>query len=383
MHFNIAAQPVATKEVLEATRRRRHRGRGGEGRRRAGARERGSVRRAARPNHEREGAREARAGSRRRTLALLRRGDRPRGARSVGSDLRAALITELGRPPTVGEAPEPAGASLEVLAAPLNPLDRAVAAGKFYGGHPALPYVPGCECVGRVGRRADRLDLRRWARACPERRDGRAGGARSGRRRGAGRRRPGCSRRHSESPGSPAGCRSRGVRRSGRTTACSCSARPAPSERSRFRLARLLGAATRRRGRPRPEAARARARARRRRGGTARRRLRRAHLRLRPAVRRAARAGRRRRRAGSADRPARPGGGADSDASVGRDPGQAARAVRLLGLRRARRTCSRSTTRGWSGTRSPARSRSTSSGSGSTRSARPGTVPASSSSCSQ
>ena len=36
-----------------------------------------------------------------------------------------------------------------MLAAPLNPLDLAVAAGRFYGGHPPLPYVPGCECVGR------------------------------------------------------------------------------------------------------------------------------------------------------------------------------------------------------------------------------------------
>jgi NADPH:quinone reductase len=63
--------------------------------------------------------------------------------------VRAALITELGRPPEVGQAPEPAGEGIEVLAAPLNPLDRAVAAGQFYGGHPALPYVPGCECVGR------------------------------------------------------------------------------------------------------------------------------------------------------------------------------------------------------------------------------------------
>ena len=63
--------------------------------------------------------------------------------------MRAALISELGRPPTVGEAPEPAGESLEVLAAPLNPLDRSVAAGQFYGGHPTLPYVPGCEFVGR------------------------------------------------------------------------------------------------------------------------------------------------------------------------------------------------------------------------------------------
>ena len=63
--------------------------------------------------------------------------------------MRAALVAELGRPPQVGEAPEPAGESREVLAAPLNPLDRAVAAGSFYGGHPPLPYVPGCECVGR------------------------------------------------------------------------------------------------------------------------------------------------------------------------------------------------------------------------------------------
>jgi NADPH:quinone reductase len=63
--------------------------------------------------------------------------------------LRAALITELGRRPEVGEAPEPEGETIEVLAAALNPLDHAVAAGRFYGGHPPLPFVPGCECVGR------------------------------------------------------------------------------------------------------------------------------------------------------------------------------------------------------------------------------------------
>jgi NADPH2:quinone reductase len=63
--------------------------------------------------------------------------------------LQAALITELGRLPQVGEAPEPDGESLEVLAAPLNPIDLAVANGLFYGGHPPLPYVPGCEFVGR------------------------------------------------------------------------------------------------------------------------------------------------------------------------------------------------------------------------------------------
>src|SRR5687767_12485124 len=63
--------------------------------------------------------------------------------------MRAALVTELGRPPQVGEAPEPEGETLEVLAAALNPVDYAVAAGRFYGGHPPLPFVPGCECVGR------------------------------------------------------------------------------------------------------------------------------------------------------------------------------------------------------------------------------------------
>ena len=49
----------------------------------------------------------------------------------------------------MGEAPEPPGEALEVLAAPINPLDRAVAAGIFYGGSPPLPYIPGSECVGR------------------------------------------------------------------------------------------------------------------------------------------------------------------------------------------------------------------------------------------
>ena len=56
-----------------------------------------------------------------------------------------------------------------------------------------------------------------------------------GRRRGTGRRRPGASRVRSGSPVSPAGCRSPGGRRSARTTACSCSARPDASGRSRSR----------------------------------------------------------------------------------------------------------------------------------------------------
>ena len=61
--------------------------------------------------------------------------------------MRAAQIAELGGSPTLVELEE-AGAT-EVLAVALNPLDLAVAAGRFYGGHPPLPYVPGCEAVAR------------------------------------------------------------------------------------------------------------------------------------------------------------------------------------------------------------------------------------------
>lgn len=68
--------------------------------------------------------------------------------------MRAAVVRELGRPPELAEVPEPAPAEgealVEVLATPLNPIDIAVGAGRFYGGHPELPYVPGCECVGRL-----------------------------------------------------------------------------------------------------------------------------------------------------------------------------------------------------------------------------------------
>jgi NADPH:quinone reductase len=68
--------------------------------------------------------------------------------------LRAALITELGRLPEIGEAPDPVRgggeALIRVLAVPLNPIDVNFGAGRFYGGSPALPYVPGCECVGSV-----------------------------------------------------------------------------------------------------------------------------------------------------------------------------------------------------------------------------------------
>jgi NADPH2:quinone reductase len=63
--------------------------------------------------------------------------------------VRAAQVVELGSPPKPVEI-EGTG-SVEILAVALNPLDLAVAAGRFYGGHPPLPYVPGCEAIGRSG----------------------------------------------------------------------------------------------------------------------------------------------------------------------------------------------------------------------------------------
>lgn len=64
--------------------------------------------------------------------------------------LRAAVIRELGALAEVGEVAEPAGESVEVLAAPINPIDVAVSRGALAIGHPELPYVPGCEAVGRT-----------------------------------------------------------------------------------------------------------------------------------------------------------------------------------------------------------------------------------------
>ena len=67
--------------------------------------------------------------------------------------MRAARILEVGAEPAAAEVDEPTANGrelVEVLAVALNPLDLAVAAGRFYGGHPPLPYVPGCEAVART-----------------------------------------------------------------------------------------------------------------------------------------------------------------------------------------------------------------------------------------
>ena len=71
----------------------------------------------------------------------------------IGDDasVKAAVIREVGASPEVGTAPEPVGEAIDVLAAPINPIDLAVSRGLLASGHPELPYVPGCEAVGRTG----------------------------------------------------------------------------------------------------------------------------------------------------------------------------------------------------------------------------------------
>ena len=67
--------------------------------------------------------------------------------------MRAAVIERYGEPPVLRDVPEPTvdGATLvEVIAAPLNPVDLSIASGKFYAGSPPTPYVPGGEGIGRL-----------------------------------------------------------------------------------------------------------------------------------------------------------------------------------------------------------------------------------------
>jgi NADPH2:quinone reductase len=62
--------------------------------------------------------------------------------------LRAAQIAALKEPPRVVELDDVDGIRIEAVS--LNPLDIAIGSGIFYGGHPPLPYVPGCEAAGRT-----------------------------------------------------------------------------------------------------------------------------------------------------------------------------------------------------------------------------------------
>jgi NADPH:quinone reductase-like Zn-dependent oxidoreductase len=63
--------------------------------------------------------------------------------------MRAAHVEQLSSAPRCVALDDADG--LQVAAVALNPLDLAVAGGSFYGGHPPLPYIPGCEAVARTG----------------------------------------------------------------------------------------------------------------------------------------------------------------------------------------------------------------------------------------
>ena len=63
--------------------------------------------------------------------------------------MRAARISELGTLPELVDVDADA-ASVEVVAAPINPIDLAVSRGLYLAGHPELPYIPGCEAVVRT-----------------------------------------------------------------------------------------------------------------------------------------------------------------------------------------------------------------------------------------
>ncbi|PKH38983.1 NADPH2:quinone reductase [Nocardioides alpinus] len=66
----------------------------------------------------------------------------------------AAFIDAPGAEPRLGELVLPARAAgttlVEVVAAPLNPLDLAIASGSFHSMRHETAYVPGSECVGTV-----------------------------------------------------------------------------------------------------------------------------------------------------------------------------------------------------------------------------------------
>jgi NADPH:quinone reductase-like Zn-dependent oxidoreductase len=69
--------------------------------------------------------------------------------------MRAAVVNELGRAPRPGELADPtlgdADVLVEIEAAPLNPIDLAIVAGRNPAGHPPLPFLPGCRGLVRRG----------------------------------------------------------------------------------------------------------------------------------------------------------------------------------------------------------------------------------------
>jgi NADPH:quinone reductase-like Zn-dependent oxidoreductase len=70
------------------------------------------------------------------------------------TDIRAAIIDAPGAEPRLGSVvlpPRTPGTTLvAVIAAPVNPLDLAIASGTFHSARHDAPYVPGSECAGTV-----------------------------------------------------------------------------------------------------------------------------------------------------------------------------------------------------------------------------------------
>ena len=133
--------------------------------------------------------------------------------------MRAALIREVGAscPSRARRTRRGGDDVVEVLAAPINPIDLAVSRGVLATGHPELPYVPGCE-VGGSERPTAALVWIFGGGARPHRERRRSPSGRRSATRIAiddpGGRRSGARGRRSESPGSRAGCRSPGAPRS-------------------------------------------------------------------------------------------------------------------------------------------------------------------------
>jgi NADPH2:quinone reductase len=72
---------------------------------------------------------------------------------TVAPSVRAAVLEAIGAEPQLTERPSPVAGDgeevVDVLAVALNPVDLAIGGGRFYAGHPALPYVLGHEAVVR------------------------------------------------------------------------------------------------------------------------------------------------------------------------------------------------------------------------------------------
>ncbi|MFJ8748756.1 zinc-binding alcohol dehydrogenase family protein [Streptomyces sp. NPDC102441] len=87
---------------------------------------------------------------------------------SAGAEVLAAVVDSPGAEPHLGRvalpARTPGNTLVDVVAAPLNPLDLVIASGTFHSARHDAPYVPGTECVGVVVE-SDRHPVGSWVYA--------------------------------------------------------------------------------------------------------------------------------------------------------------------------------------------------------------------------